>query len=577
MDKKLDVQLQVHDYEVMKPTGVFTEYMIWAAEYPDTDVHAVMDMLDRNTQAPLEQTKWAFVDVHYDEYGAWSGIEVAPVPHLEYVGADICRRCNEPRHLWSMEKSLPFLHVDLSESNGGKHRCIACVKAVIGSQVGADVRGHMSKQWRAIYRWLEASARYYITSVKGRSPECAVCSGVIVDTSDRYLGIYVTDTNGDEAQIHESCSFNCGVCNKKVARYSPWLYATERRFHDTHNVFGKQTCYECYQEIKETYELFTCPYCQYEQDYAESIEFAGDNVCESCYNGRNECDDCGTEYIGEHYCNRDNSYIHEYSYVPNLNFYPSLTTFDPDAERNLFFGFELEVECEGAYSRGETAKRALELFDKRRVYCKNDGSLDNGIEIVTHPHTLLGYQHDFNWSGLRTLADMGTRSWDNSNCGLHVHVSRKTFGICKANPKPKNYNERISHMVRFAKFFYDNERMITQIAGRESEDYASFSEKGRLLEKFRNGSDTRFQVVNSQPNVTLEVRIFKGSLRKERVLCAIELVHAVVEYTRELHVKPNSFAWVKFMGYLSDNVEKYPNLFTIMNELFRNGYSGGNN
>jgi hypothetical protein len=132
-------------------------------------------------------------------------------------------------------------------------------------------------------------------------------------------------------------------------------------------------------------------------------------------------------------------------------------------------------------------------------------------------------------------------------------------------------------MVRFAKLIYDNQTMITQLAGRESENYASFSHKSNLISKFRDGSDNRFQAVNNCPNVTLEVRVFRGSLRPERVLSALELVHAAVEYTRNMQVKPNSFAWVKFMGYLSDNVEKYPNLFTIMNELFRKGFSEGGN
>ena len=398
----------------------------------------------------------------------------------------------------------------------------------------------------------------------------------MLDDGPSYSPILVHDIDGDEVKVHQSCTFSCGVCDKEVPRYSPWMYAGHRRFHDTYSVFNKQTCYECYQELRSEYDLFNCAFCNSLQDNEYSEQFMGDYACQSCYASRGECDECGTDYIGDHYCSDTNAYIHEYSYTPSLEFYPSLHTSDYDAERNLFFGFELEVECEGDYSRAQTARRAIELLGKRRVYCKCDGSLDNGIEIVTHPHTLTAYQRDFNWSALNSLAEMGTRSWDNDNCGLHVHVSRKTFGISKSNPQPRNYKERTPHMVRFAKFFYDNEHMITQLAGRESEDYASFSEKGNMLNKFKHGSDTRFQVVNNQPNVTLEVRIFKGSLRKERVLSAIELVHAVVEYTRELQVKPNSFAWVKFMGYLSDNVEKYPNLFTIMNELFRKGYSGGN-
>jgi hypothetical protein len=256
--------------------------------------------------------------------------------------------------------------------------------------------------------------------------------------------------------------------------------------------------------------------------------------------------------------------------MPRLTFFNAEQ--DTDVARKLYFGFELEIEADGDYSRLRLAKQALSSFGDNRVYCKNDGSLDNGVEIVTHPHTLRAYHTKFNWDGLRELTNMGARSWHTDTCGLHVHVNRDTFGVTDKISEPDR-KQRIAHMMRFSKLFYDNENMITQLAGRESEDYAKFSHKGTLLRTLTHGSDDRFQAVNSCPSFTLEVRVFKGSMRATRVLSAIELVHAAVEYTRNLQIKPNSFAWVKFMGYLSDNVEKYPNLFTIMSEIFNKGYS----
>jgi hypothetical protein len=64
--------------------------------------------------------------------------------------------------------------------------------------------------------------------------------------------------------------------------------------------------------------------------------------------------------------------------------------------------------------------------------------------------------------------------------------------------------------------------------------------------------------------------VFKGSLRKERVLSAIEFVTASVEYTRDLKVtsKNQALSWLRFTAYVSQNLETYPNLALIMSESF---------
>lgn len=580
MNEKLGMQLQVHEVLMNEPHGNFIDYRIQAADYPDVAYDDMYRMLGAVDHVDLDKANWALIGAEFidNDYG-WEFMRVVPAPKLKYIDTGLCNRCRSPHYLWSVEEVSSDLHEDLSDTHG-KYRCMNCVRSVFHAQVGEDKRGYLSVQWRAMYRWLEEYGSDLVKSVRNKDIECAVCYAVIVDdlSDNRFVHVLVKNTQGNVVKVHNNCTFSCGHCDEVTARYSPWLYSpsSENRFHETYSVFNRDTCHTCYERFSNEYSLFQCDYCGSLHDSNNSRQFQRTEVCRSCYDSAGECDDCGNEYIGDnHYCEDSTATIHEYSYTPSLTFFKSQHTPDSDPSRNLYLGFELEVECEGDHTRAQTAKKALELLGGHRVYCKNDGSLDNGIEIVTHPHTLIAYQRDFNWSALGALANMGTRSWDTDSCGLHVHVSRKTFGICKDNPSPRNYNERISHMVRFSKLIYDNENMITQLAGRESEDYASFSSKSNLISKFKHGSDTRMQAVNNQPNVTLEVRVFKGSLRPERVLSALELVHAAVEYTRNLQVKPNSFTWVKFMGYLSDNVEKYPNLFTIMNELFREGNSRG--
>ena len=92
-------------------------------------------------------------------------------------------------------------------------------------------------------------------------------------------------------------------------------------------------------------------------------------------------------------------------------------------------------------------------------------------------------------------------------------------------------------------------------------------------------SDSRYSAVNVEPSATIEVRVFKGSLRKERVLSCIEFVHAAVEYTRNLPVvyTEDPFAWTSFIGYVLSNKKLYPNLIIILNELMAASSQSSNN
>jgi hypothetical protein len=207
---------------------------------------------------------------------------------------------------------------------------------------------------------------------------------------------------------------------------------------------------------------------------------------------------------------------------------------------------------------------------------KDDGSLNDGFEIVTHPHTLEAYQTDFNWEFISKLKRGGFRSWNTDTCGLHVHVSRTAFGegvpAWNRVDRDQLILRKQAHELRFMKLIYDNQRQVERIAGRSGNNYASFGDKGKLVSKLKYGtqSDGRYSAINTENDATLEVRVFKGSLRKERVLSALEFVTASVEYTRNLKVtsKNQALSWLRFTAYVSENLETYPNLALIMSESF---------
>jgi hypothetical protein len=200
---------------------------------------------------------------------------------------------------------------------------------------------------------------------------------------------------------------------------------------------------------------------------------------------------------------------------------------------------------------------------------------------VTHPHSLDAYRKEFSWESFAQFRKDGLRSWNTSTCGLHVHVSRDAFGVPYDN-RTDNFSRHIrtrqAHELRFIKLIYDNERQVCRLAGRKSDSYANFQDRNNLTNKVFRGRDIggRHAAVNTYNDSTLEVRIFKGSLKHERVLMALEFVHSAVEYTRDLKVngKNHALSWLAFSGYVHANQEQYPNLFAFMAQSFNNDSTG---
>jgi hypothetical protein len=243
--------------------------------------------------------------------------------------------------------------------------------------------------------------------------------------------------------------------------------------------------------------------------------------------------------------------VYHYGYKPSPVFH---------GEDRYYFGIELEMEAPND-DRGTPLADGVRTIHKYlgdRVYIKEDSSIEYGFEMVSHPHSLSEFQTNFDWKVLENLRSDGWRSWDTHTCGLHVHVSRTAFESSK--------NKVNRHMLKFIKFVYDNERAVQALAGRVS-DYAKFNDKGRLTAKLELGiGDGHFSAVNTDPEDTLEIRVFKGSLKPERVLSAIEFVHAAIEHTRTMKVSPKDkpMAWTKFISFVASKEDKYPHLIEIM-------------
>jgi hypothetical protein len=89
----------------------------------------------------------------------------------------------------------------------------------------------------------------------------------------------------------------------------------------------------------------------------------------------------------------------------------------------------VELEVDNGDNAQECAKRVLLHVGSNHVWCKLDGSLNKGVELVTHPATLeYMLAHKERYGQLLDIPRvMGFTSHDAGTCGLHVHVDRKWF------------------------------------------------------------------------------------------------------------------------------------------------------
>lgn len=368
---------------------------------------------------------------------------------------------------------------------------------------------------------------------------CSMCGcGAVIDMDvDDYVIV------GEEAYC-DTHTFMCNCCND---------VCPDIQEHETYSGY----CSSCGDS------MFTCDRCGNTEDESDNYPVSGDAWCHSCWeNVSRHCDVCDNDYNPyDEPCCRVGHDVRDYSYKPYPEFH--WVENDPDADRHVFMGFELEVESNTVIRDGPELVNGI-LGDL--AYFKEDGSLSDGFEIVTHPMTL-AYAHSMDWSWTRGLLDRGYRSWDEDSCGLHVHVDRRAF------------NGRL-HQYSFTLLLMRNKALSYLVAGRQGNSYASFDKDVRReipkQMKGQHNNAQRYSAVNVLPTSTLEIRMFKGSLKKERILAALEYVHSAVEYSRGARSGVGAEEYLTapaFIQWLRSNKALYPNLLSYINKSVEFGFN----
>jgi len=235
---------------------------------------------------------------------------------------------------------------------------------------------------------------------------------------------------------------------------------------------------------------------------------------------------------------------------------------------NFLMGVEFEMVTSGEVNDAvEDVRRQLGY---EYCICKSDGSLpDGGLEIVTAPRGL--DEHITNFKDWNVSSEYS--AWKNNRCGMHVHIDSRAFTS-----------------LTLGKFIMlmnadSNAEFIRKIAGRhplmdgQARTYCRTESQSELTnpsKALKGKSNDRYTIVNianlkraeakrlgvplydqGRYN-TVELRIFRASLKKERLLAQLEFTHAAVLFCRVASMR--DLNGVSFLKWLKTTDNRYPHL-----------------
>lgn len=314
---------------------------------------------------------------------------------------------------------------------------------------------------------------------------------------------------------------------------------------------GQRLCLNCLSE-----QTTFCSRCGERIWNDDSAGTDSTPLCQDCYEEHyTHCTRCGRllPYDDCHYphgedepycascCRSVTDKIHDYYFKPDPIFY---------GQGPRYFGVELEID--GAGEDFDNARELLAVAnrDSQLIYCKHDGSLDEGFEIVTYPMSLEFHQKSMPWAEImREAVLLGYTSHQAKTCGLHVHVSRDAFG-----ENEWKQDEVIARILYFFERFWEELLRFSRRTPQQLDRWAArygYKECPReiLDHAKRHKANGRYACVNLTNEDTIEFRIFRGTLKYNTLIATLQLVDKICDVA--LYLSDNELrrmGWTEFVS-----------------------------
>lgn len=333
---------------------------------------------------------------------------------------------------------------------------------------------------------------------------------------------------------------------------------------------GEHYCMDCLDEVTGI-----CDCCGERVSNEEIRSDENYALCTSCFDDHYcYCERCGRIIANEdaYYLDDYDEYpycyacyqreirqkkIHDYGYKPDPRFL---------GEGKRYFGVELEVD-DGGCDDGN-AEEILEIansYEEEKLYIKRDGSLEDGMELVTHPMTLDYHKNSMPWREImQRLISMGYLSHKTSTCGLHCHINRSAFG--KTTEEQEAVIARILYFVEhhWAELLRFSRRTRSQME-RWANRYGMKNHPKELMDDVKSRCSNRYTCINIQNYHTIEFRMFRGTLKYNTFIATLQLVNAICDVAVFMSDDElPDLSWSEFVAWLDK--ERYTELITYLKE-----------
>ena len=230
-----------------------------------------------------------------------------------------------------------------------------------------------------------------------------------------------------------------------------------------------------------------------------------------------------------------------------------------------YLGVELEIDEAG--ESGRQARRLCEAAnqDHEHIYIKHDVSLEDGLEIVTHPMTLDYHRAEMPWPEvIRCALDMGYLSHQAGTCGLHVHVNRSSLG-----DTPEQREDTIARILFFVENHWNELLRFSRRTGKQMEKWAArYGRKDdpkAVLHSAKASENGRYTCVNLNCVDTIEFRMFRGTLKYNTLIATLQIVDRICDVALFLSDEEvQALTWSEFVSGLRE--DKTPELIQYLKE-----------
>ena len=351
--------------------------------------------------------------------------------------------------------------------------------------------------------------------------------------------------------------------------------------HPLTEVDGNYYCNNCLSDLN----YGTCEKCG-KKHFRKEVKITEDNklvrkalhlknnqniyyICEDCLRDKvRYCSSCSLYHIVKDFSENgvckvcSESRIESYGYKPMPIFKRA-----ENEMTKLHFGIELEIE-----SRDRNIRKLARIVNtkmEKLCYCKHDATIMSGFEIVSHP---MSYKYMLEKKGMikRTfdrLIELGGHSFDASNTGLHIHISRSAF------------EGNVAHLKRFCQLFYMDRSLVENVALRNCNQWCIFDEdRGKMSWwnsrigsdfSYRNTHSDRYYVTNLENTNTVEIRCFKGNLKYESLLMYVQFVNSAFDYSKN-HEEMSVDGFVEYIESLGKQyrlLKKRVRRYSLMKQI----------